>query len=808
MTNFFSHAGKNEQGEKFGNKLLKDHTLGVTSNALAQYYLESRYSLICGEELRQVLSSIGLYHDLGKYTSFFQKYLLGKPHDKRLKQHARFGAQAILQRYDELNKIAFISYFIVKNHHRSLHNPDQCEDDKLLCRESFSEVEEIFLQQVADIKPIVGQIEAELGIENLVQQLKLPDAASLRKFVRRWVEKESDPEPYFLINYLFSLLIEGDKLDASGTDVYQRSVIPSLSVDSYFLKSSPNPHNTQNRLRNEVRSEVIATLEDDTITQKNLFLLTAPTGIGKTLTALDFALRFRNMLPDCPQIIVGLPFINIIEQTLDVYQRVLGNTPAKIMAHYQYADIFGTQENDNTDEEVDYSKKRMEIDTWQADIIITSFVQLLQTLISHRNKTLLKFNHFAGAIVIMDEVQSLRLEQAPLIGAVIYYMSRFLNTRFILMTATKPLIFELADKVLLDGHSLTHEVTHLLPNPERYFLQFHRTQIIPAIGDDKKLDSADDFISIFKDKWTTTKSCLIVCNTVNRSIEVFEAIKALKIKNPLYYLSTNVLPIERANIINDIKKQIKSGSKPILVATQVVEAGVDLDFDMGFRDLGPVDSIVQVAGRINRENDPARAYAPLYIIDFDDCRRIYGKITEQQAIKALGDKPIPEPQYFRLVETYFWELSDKNAYDYSKKLFKGICHLQYNQACVEDTLAISRFRVIDESPNVISVFVEWDEQATKARQAYINMLNAPTREQGFALKETYEREHKKTLHQRIIAVPKQYTDDLPPLDAARPDMPIKWIPVNLIADWYQSPTGFNRKKAAIEKQLINKATSL
>lgn len=810
MTEFYSHASRDAQGRKYGSKLLRVHTEGVTRNAMRQYFGAHKFSVAVAEDLFKLLVDICLYHDLGKYTTFFQDYLLDKPHDKVLKQHARFGAQAILQQYGGLDKKAFMAYFIIKNHHRSLHNPDKCEDDKLLGTESRDEVERVFKEQLKSVSPYLHQIESELELSNLLNHLVLPPERELRLFLKRWIEKQPNVENYFFINYLFSLLIEGDKLDASGTDIYQRVDIP-VSIVGNFISGRASVDNVQNRLRNEVRAEVMANLSRADILSHHIFMLTAPTGIGKTLTAIDFAIQLRGKLSHKPQIIVGLPFINIIEQTLSVYQDVLGDTGAKILAHYQYADLFGDSEADNVaEEETDYSRKRMELDTWQADIVITSFVQLLQTMISHRNKTLLKFNHLAGAIIIMDEVQSLRLEQTPLIGAVLFELSKFLGTRFILMTATKPLIFELADKVLLhkSGENSMGGVKNLLQNPAHYFKQFSRTKIVPILKESEKLETAEDFVALFLEKWTPQRSCLIVCNKVNRSIELFEALSEQGLDNTIYYLSTNVLPVQRMSVIEHIRMDLKNGEKPILVSTQVVEAGVDLDFDMGFRDLGPIDSIVQVAGRINRENTPDRAYSPLYVVDFGDCKRIYGLITEAQAKKALAKEEILEPDYFGLVEDYFLNLSDKSAYTYSRQLYKGIEHLQYTQGSVEDTIPVSKFRVIEESPGTTSVFVEWDEAATRAREAYLDMINAPNRDAGFKLKEIYEKKYKRDFHQRIIAIPKYYTDGLPPFDAKRPEMPIKWVSSDLIKDWYLDPIGFNRKQSKLEQQNINQSISL
>src|SRR5207249_8290515 len=138
--------------------------------------------------------------------------------------------------------------------------------------------------------------------------------------------------------------------------------------------------------------------------------------------------------------------------------------------------------------------------------------------------------------------------------------------------------------------------------------------------------------------WQPSKSCLIVVNKVNRCIELYNQTKAYldknELKNPLYCLSTNIVPSDRLYIIERLKLDLKFGKAPILIATQVVEAGVDLDFDMGIRDLGPIDSIVQVAGRINRHSnplEPERPYLPLYVVDLGDCQKIYNEPTTTQA---------------------------------------------------------------------------------------------------------------------------------------------------------------------------------
>ena len=809
MRVFYSHAGYNAEGKKVGVKQIIEHTFGVREKAMRQLFSGITFEEVQNEvDWKHFLSVIVLFHDLGKYTTFFQSYLLDLPHEKDLKQHARFGAQAVLQLIETSKELAYVGYFIIKNHHRNLHCPSSGQQDGLLDKSRFLDIQQIFNRQKEDTRTHWEQIQSELGIPTLEKLLALPERRSFSRWIEDWIEYGSSPHRYFLINYFFSLLIEGDKLDASGTVQLSRAQLPDDAVSSLIeaRKSVPTEHNL---LRTKVRNEVLQNLESPGILDHKLFMLTAPTGIGKTLTALDFAIKLRNRLPHNPQIITGLPFINIIEQTLTEYRNVFKETDIKILGHYQYADIFSVKDDSVTseeeDSEKDYGRKRMELETWQADIVVTSYVQLLQTIISNKNKILLKFNHLAGAIVIMDEVQSIRLEQVPLIGAVIYFMSKHLGTRFILMTATKPLIFELAESVILKKYTPSEKINpiQLIHNPEQIFRAFHRTQIIPLI--DQKINEVSDFGNLFSQYWRPEKSCLVVCNTVNRSIEVFETLKdvlkKLGASNPIYYLSTNVLPAHRMDIIMQIKAHIANREKPILVSTQVVEAGVDLDFDMGFRDLGPIDSIVQVAGRINRENSADRKYSPLFIVNFGDCKKIYGSITEVQALNAIGNTPILEPEYFQLVDAYFNAVSDsKNAtYMYSESVFRAIVQLKYDGDKTEDCIPINKFQVIENDNKGVSVFVEYCEEALEARKAYQSLYDWTNRGDRFLLKGKFEKDHKRTFHQHIIAVPKYYIEGLPLICPEIPDMQIYFVGKDNLQEWYQLPVGFNRSRAKIER---------
>src|SRR5690606_2687433 len=205
-----------------------------------------------------------------------------------------------------------------------------------------------------------------------------------------WAKLNPSIQDYFLINYLFSLLIEADKLDASDTQPYRLKSINPKSVDDRFGSQISANHDltlmTNNEVRNYCRKVVVSHLGNDNILDQYLFTLTAPTGIGKTMTALDFALKLKSKIKHRQniesRIIYALPFINIIEQALNEYKDTLPED-INILGHYQYADIFGEEKNYQNDDgaEINYNQKLMALDTWQADVVITSFVQFFETLI-------------------------------------------------------------------------------------------------------------------------------------------------------------------------------------------------------------------------------------------------------------------------------------------------------------------------------------------------------------------------------------------------------------------------------------------
>ncbi len=807
----YSHSSHDKNGQSIGSKYLIHHLKSVKEVASENFYGKINFERT--DKLINVLKKVCLLHDFGKYTRYFQDYLLqNKQTDSRLKRHSSLGATIayILFRNNDI-EAGLLAFFLIRLHHGNLIN-----FDKALWPDHYNghEEAEMFEKQTQSLLNF-NDLKRELP-EIDETKFQFVEARELYSKYKKIIRKNPSIERYFIINYLFSLLTEADKLDASSAARYipqqinENSVSQRKGFGDPFIPKGDIIKFSQNELRNYVRARVVEKINREDILDKRIFTLTAPTGIGKTMSSLDFVLRLRAKIHNnegfLPQIIYGLPFINIIEQAYEEYTKTLQQ--CRILAHYQYADIFGNENETHiswNDEEKGYQQKKMEWDTWQGDVVITTFVQFFETLIGNRNKLLKKFHHYAGSIIILDEIQTLSLEKIPVISAALYSLSKYLNARILIMTATQPKLFKVMEEVL--GLKIDEEALKpipLLENADEVFRCFNRTTIFPLL--DKQTDN-ESFLELFSNNWEDNKNWLIVLNKVNRSIEIFEKLKALysdKKNIKLFYLSTNITPIQRHQTINRLKNSLPE-KNCILVSTQVVEAGVDLDFDAGYRDLGPVDSIIQVAGRINRENSFDRQGAPLFVVNFGDCKTIYGTATAIQSEKALsGTVKIPEKDYKRIVEEYFNEVTKEELCDFSlsKEIFNAMKSLKYahpgSSGNNTKDKTIEDFSIIEEKKYGISVFVEApeDEKGRIAREKFKTLIR------GEISKEEFETNYKLDFHQRIISVPKYFSKAIELMNEERITENILWIKPEEYPYYYNNETGFNRTDEHADKIIM------
>ena len=751
---FFSHI---DDGVK---TYLKDHLKRVAERSREYFYFSQME-----EDLKKISYIIGLTHDFGKYTTYFQKRLLGIEYGDKRANHSLISA--IFTAYyldklkdkfnivDEVKKyLPLIGFFVVYHHHSdltSLHEiRDKLEDEETI---------EVIKDQIKDIKKNSSFIEKELkeiriditiddfqnNLDNIIKNLR----KEIYFYKKPSGKADLKEKVSILILSLFSSLIEADKKEAGKVKDPERKNIPENIVEIYKEKSFKNlPKTELNLLREEIFRKV--TNKAKTISLSNrIFTFTSPTGSGKTLTGFSFAIKLRNRIKKefgyTPRIIYSLPFISIIKQNYEVLRNVLsnvedfkGNSSNYIIEHHHLSNL----KYEEGDEFKEVEESLALIESWDSEVVVTTFIQLLHTIIGFKNRFLKKYTKIARSILILDEVQNIPVEYWKLVRDFIRLLTKYLNIYVILMTATKPFIFTKENS------------TEILPDNKAYFSKFQRIVIKPRLEKEITLEKLkESFISEFN----TDKSYLIVLNTIESSIQFFKYLKESIKEIPLYYLSTNITPIERIKRITELRLFLKykdifknlndaqnlgkskiereilkdkfnefknwsgRGLNPIVVSTQVIEAGVDLDFDIVYRDIAPLDSIVQVAGRCNREFKKKLGEVYVYLLRKDTgmyASYVYGKISPYISKDIFRNKDVVEERQLpELIDLYFSKIKDAKG-DSGKSIFNAFLDLSFYD---RNSVSVSEFRLIKEE-ETFPIFIELNEKAKNVWIEYNDVI--------------------------------------------------------------------------------------
>jgi len=727
---YYAHYDR-KTGDK---QKLIDHLNNVAVEAQRSVPPTVSFSILPNHAIKKLIYLIGKFHDLGKFTTYFQDYLMYNK-DSALKHHAHISAIALynyikknevksfftyLENHRDEGALIFLIYLIVRLHHQNLtlYGLFSTSHSASMWKE-LNEQSKDLLSKSDIIQRTLDNNLYNLDIEKLFDIDEAKNDRQLTKQIMALFKTRLSHERwYFILIYLFSLLIDSDKLDSAQIKRTSLNNLPSKNVTEYVGKKHLNEVSTNFTDRRELaRQTIVKQIEKMTETdlrENKIFSLTAPTGLGKTLSSLQAALILRERLEAIchykPRIITAIPFINIINQTENDYKQVIGNN-GRIIVHHRLADLKTSQ--GDKQEKLSLDQALSEVEAWEGDVILTTFVQLFQSLFTGQNRLLKKINKLAGSIVILDEIQSIPEKYMPLIGASIIKMSEYFGTRFILMTATQPRIIELGQKLLKNNENI--DVLELLPNNEIYFNELTRTKILPRL--DNPMDT-EEFVTFFKKTWEN-KSSLIVVNMIKRSIELFK-----KLKNELgndahvIYLSTNIIPKHRAQVIDKVSNLLNEKETVVMVSTQTIEAGVDLDFEVGYRALAPLESIIQTAGRVNRkgaliDNNGNPITSKLYVVELNVDHQYVYKLHHLEKTKNLlrTYKEIEEKNYQYLVKQYYDAMLENPVDLVSLNIWEeGIRKLNFDE--------IEKFKLIESPGEVVDVFIESDEYARKLADAY------------------------------------------------------------------------------------------
>lgn len=750
--------------------LLKDHLKHVLHAGKERFY----QNRILGQ-YADLLEVILAFHDLGKGSKYFQDYLFKNAPRSNLTRHSEFSAiwaffycQSELQA-DILD--CLIAYVCIKSHHSDLEDfsealaPELNTDELLNINAAINYMELNSILEILGLKPCLSANSFRSFLESLNKQ-------TLSSRYRR-AKSLITHNHWIYINYLFSLLVWADKHSA----IFRHHTVNESSgiwlceyVDKYKASLPPGTG-----FISEIRNQAYQELSGNIHESKQGYSLNMPTGSGKTINSLKVALELKKQRPSLQRIIYSLPFTSIIDQNQKVFESILSHNHVEvvsklILAHHHLADL-----GYKSDTEYDSNESEYLVETWGSELVVTTFVQLLSSCLSARNRNLKRFHRLANSILILDEVQNIPHHYWHLLRCVLKLVMQHLNSVVILVTATLPMIFEPEE----DG------IVELAFHKKEWFSGLNRIDI-----DTRNLGSIfeiSDLAELIAADYTTDRKLnrLTILNTVQSSLDLYSLLSTLLPEAELLYLSSNVIPKHRLELIDYIKNNRSSGL--IIVSTQVVEAGVDIDVDAVYRDLAPLDSIIQAAGRCNRNSIKTRSRVVLFELVKDNkpyWKYIYDETLIQATIKSLKTEThiISESALHDISVNYYQCLKQATAKDKSKLIINNLSGLNLSSALVyHPKNNPEAFNLIESHPSQ-TVFVSCDQVACDLLQQFISLQKA-------FFGDIYQRKSEiknltRKMHPYMINVDKRLL---------KTDEPIFFIERDCLPQYYDLKTGFKRK---------------
>lgn len=595
---------------------LKDHLLN------SKKYAEKYGEILA---IPHVTGLVGLIHDLGKYRQEFQKYIKDPTTAKRGSiDHASFGAIFIKNKVSQItNNDEDISYKIfgeivsnaICSHHNSLGLKDYlnarlispyCErldkfnDDPVKMQELQQAVMHFYREVMSE--------------EEFNQYLKLALQEFKQLFVRLQSRDDLLDALYFAGQFVYSCLLDADRTDTALFSFNQTAVEYHYEeiFESYYNKLLKNikqfdQSSAINRARSEMSDECDAFAEQT----DGIYRLSIPTGGGKTLASLRYGLKHA-VKTKKKHIIYVLPYITIIEQNAQVIRKML-NGNAKNTTNI--LEFHSNVSNDLKDDDLEAEKTiRLAEDNWDSPIVITTMVQFLNSVYARSTINRRRFHNLCDSVIIFDEVQKLPLKTISMFNKLLNFLSMTGKSDIVLCTATQPAFDSLTSGTSLQISKQSEMISNL---PER-IQQFKRVKIIDRTrknGADYQL-SAGEAAKMIIEAAKEQGSVLAIFNTISATTEVFEKVKD-QIQDHVYILTTRMCPDHRKRIIHEIKDQLKNGRSVICISTALIEAGVDISFSCIFSSLCGLDSIVQSAGRCNRNAERKFGTVNLILMDQD-----------------------------------------------------------------------------------------------------------------------------------------------------------------------------------------------
>ncbi len=595
LTRYYSHP----------NKQLTEHTDNVVKKVKSLTNLK-------------IAEIAAIFHDAGKLNPNFQ-LKINKNFNKKTKigysNHAYLSALSFIcyckENQDqflnhsnnkiELNKIASILAIIARHHGDLPYFPNILNEDE------YSELL-LFLDKnpYLPISEFIGNY-----IKHNYFSVTDQKPEELKYFRENFLYKITNsqsianPLDFFIeTQFAFASVIAADKSDASGYETQEYIAIAEFcnkynsNLGTYIKQFETN--SKINKIRNDMRKEANEKIKEE-LNKNNprVFSLTAPTGSGKTIMLLSLAGEILNFQKNL-RIIYALPFLSITEQVEEVCRKIFKeqkNYIRRIDSKSENKDFEKIQyELDSDPETIErILETQFAEDTFDYPFIITTFVRFFETLVSNKNATLLKIPNFANTIFLIDEIQSLPPRLYGFFVALLDYFCKKFNSYAIISTATMP-EFELPENNIHNLHEFFGNYTKPI---ELLSLKYFKEEVFNRYYIERLPYpvTIDDIANMIKKEQS---SVLVILNTIQDTKDLFAQLK--EIYSEIILLNTHFTLNDRKTKIKRCKDLLNDGKRVILISTQLIEAGVDIDFPIVYRDFCPIPNIVQSAGRCNRNN--------------------------------------------------------------------------------------------------------------------------------------------------------------------------------------------------------------
>lgn len=622
LHDLIAHSAPDEGGEQ---QSLYDHAKNVAEMAA---------DFAAPFDSEEVARWLGWWHDAGKAHPAVQAYLTADDPSPPGPDHSSVG---MLAAEDGLNVLA---------HNAAGHHGGLDDDNDLRDRLRRKREDDRVVEALNQARPLVEEHAPTLRSEDLPNFLKDADEAGETK--RRYD---------FWLRMVHSALVDADCLDTErhfDPDRFEAREV-AVSIEELWTRFEANQRalidGAEPTLVNRRRRDVYDAAIDGAGLSPGFFSMTVPTGGGKTRSAMGFALQHAQVYGK-DRVVVALPYTSIIEQNAEVYRDIFGEHV--VLEHHSGVRAQVEPGNEAASERW----RRLAAENWDAPVVVTTTVQLLESLFTNHNGRLRKLHRLANSVVVLDEVQTLppRLLETTLDG--LRELEAHYGTSILLCTATQPALTSRPKFPGLEG------VTEIVPDPSGLYEDLRRVEY------DVQVDSVWTGEDVSEDLMET-RQAMVVLNTKDDATAVLDA---LPNDASVLHLSTQLCGAHRAQVLQEVYRRLDADEPIRLVATQVVEAGVDISFPRVLRALGPLDSIIQAAGRCNREGerdtgcvtvfDPAQGGTPpgayrtgrdiaRQLLDQDDPLNLHDPASPRRYFEQLYDSRNLDPSELQSLRAEF-----------------------------------------------------------------------------------------------------------------------------------------------------------